>query len=169
MYIYIYIDIYVCILLHLYTQKWHTYLKSFLIEVKDLPLLHSDRHCMLKYTSDDNVVAKVGTRQYSNCRWPVVRFKSDPLAAFSFWAQRGFAALGTKKAARGSDLNRTRWPGAESFLSICQCLHMVPWCNDICCMINDILLNKCGKICNVPWIIVQYGTIKINLEAWALS
>ena len=39
----------------------------------------------------------------------LVRFKSDPLAAFTFRAQRGtLAALGTKKAARGSDLNRIR-------------------------------------------------------------
>ena len=39
----------------------------------------------------------------------LVRFKSDPLAAFSFRAHL-HAALGTKKQqdARGSDLNRTR-------------------------------------------------------------
>ena len=36
----------------------------------------------------------------------LVRFKSDPLAAFSFRAQR---CAWNEKAARGSDLNRTTW------------------------------------------------------------
>ena len=45
----------------------------------------------------------------------IVRFKSDPVAAFSFRAQR---AARNEKAATGSDLNRTRQRTAPEAVSI---------------------------------------------------